>query len=187
MKKALILHWWEWNSNSHWIPWLACELEAQWYNVIAPDLPGTDYPDLEEQLEQIRYKNLKKKDVIIAHSLWCQLAMKYVAEEKLSWIKVILVAPSYNNLADELWDVKLGDAFTCLSNCFNDPLNFRNVNKLKNKYTVMLSDDDPYINRFSAKEYYWQLDSAEFVDFEWKWHFSSDVWLEQLPEALEYL
>ncbi len=99
----------------------------------------------------------------------------------------MFVAPSYNYLADELWDDRLWDAFVCMSNAFNTEYNFRQLNKLKNSLSVMLSEDDPYINSFNAREFYGQLDSIEFVDIEWKWHFNTDAWVTQIPEALKYL
>jgi len=53
-----------------------------------------------------------------------------------------------------------------MSNAFNIENNFRLINKLTNTYAVMLSDDDPYINSFNAKQFYGQLDKIKFVDIQ---------------------
>lgn len=158
-----------------------------WYKVLCPDLPNTDFPIVEDQVESLEKSKLKKWDIIIAHSLGCQVWLKYIEEQKIDWITVIFVAPSYNYLADEIGDDRLSDAFVCMSNAFNTTYNFRQLNKLKNNYTVMLSENDPYINSFEAREYYGQLDNVHFVMLAWKWHFSSDIWLQQFPELLKYI
>jgi len=195
MKKALILHWWEGTSKSHWLPWLWEELKSQGYEVIIPDLPNTEYPVVEDQVDFLKKLSLWKREypkgegleLIVAHSLGCQVWLKYIEEEKLNWLTVLFIAPSYNYLADELWDDRLDDAFFTMSNAFNVDYNFRHLNKLLNRFTVMLSDDDPYINSFNAKQFYGQLDKIQFVDIQWKWHFNTVAWISQLPEAIEYL
>ncbi len=196
MKKALILHGWEGTSKSHWLPWLQAELEKKWYEVIIPDLPNTEYPVIEDQVDFLKKlplseerdgMSLKKGDIIIGHSLGCQVWLKYIEQEKLEGLRVIFVAPSYNELANELGENRLGDAFVVMSNAFNTSYSFWNLNKLLNRYTVMLSDDDPYINSFSAKQFYGQLDRVDFVQFEKKWHFNTDAGIMEFPELLESL
>jgi len=113
--------------------------------------------------------------------------MQIVEQRELEWVRVILVAPSYNNLSDELWEETFWDAFTYLYDYYNTPNNFRNINKLENSYTMFLSDDDPYINRFTAVEYYKPLDNLEVVELNWKWHFNTAAWVLELPEILKYL
>lgn len=187
MKKALILHGWEWTADSNWLPWLKSQLEMEWYSVVLPNLRWTEYPIIEEQLDDIINTGLKDGDLLIGHSLWCQLWMKYIEEEKLEWLQVIFVAPTYNWLGDEIWESILWDAFVSVSNYYNEPNNFRTINKLRNDYVVMLSDDDPYINSFSASEYYGQLDKMQVVNFEKKGHFNVDSWVTEFPELLKYL
>jgi len=41
----------------------------------------------------------------VGHSLGCQLALKFVEENNIKNSKIILVAPSYPNLAEELVEV----------------------------------------------------------------------------------
>lgn len=204
MKKALLLHGWEGTSQSHWFPWLKSELETRWYEVEVPNLPETDTPILEDQVDFLKNFSLWKReypkgeglkedgdfrdgDIIVAHSLGCQVWLKYIEEKNISGLNVVFVAPSYNNLADELWEDRLDGLFYTMSNAFNTQNDFRLLKKQKNSYTVLLSNDDPYINSFSAREFYGQLDSIKFVELEWRWHFSSDVWLLRLSEVLEYI
>jgi predicted alpha/beta hydrolase family esterase len=187
MKKALILHGWEGNSENHWFPWLWKKLEEKWFEVHTPDLSHSEYPVIEEQLADLGSINLQSGDVIVWHSLWCQLALKLVEEKKLEWITLIFVAPSYNNLADELGEKALWDAFYKLASYYNTFNDFRNINKLGNTFTIFLSDDDPYIDQFSAKEYYREWENVEFISCTGKGHFNSDAWVMELPEVLEHI
>jgi len=187
MKKALILYGWEGYPEENWFPWLKKQLEEQWYEAHVPALSNSEYPVLEEQLSDIADIELQPWDIIVGHSLGCQLAMQVIEQRELTWIQIVLVAPTYNNLADELWEKAFGDAFQALYDYTNAPNNFWKLNKLENKYTIFISDDDPYINQFTAQEYYKPLENTQVVIFEEKWHFGESAWVLELPEIFKYL
>ena len=48
MKTIIIIHGWGGSSNGDWIPWLATECKKLGYNVIVPDMPDTDAPDIDK-------------------------------------------------------------------------------------------------------------------------------------------
>ena len=52
-KTALLLHWWWGNSLENWLPWLREKLESKAFEVFVPNLPNTDNPVIEEQLDYI--------------------------------------------------------------------------------------------------------------------------------------
>ncbi len=183
MKTALLLHGWEGYPKYVWFPWLKEKLKDKWYNVIIPALSNTDYPVYEEQYKDIKDIKLKSWDLIIGHSLWCKLAINFIEESKISKVHVILIAPVYNNLVDELGEVVFWDAFYNLSSYVNTQNNFRNINKLNNSYIIFLSDNDKYINKFSAKQYYWKLENIKFIELKNKWHFMDN----KLKEILKYI
>ena len=185
--KALILHGWEASPDGHWMPWLKDELEKKDFEVHIPALSNPEYPVLEEQLDDLADIELNSGDIIIGHSLGCQLALQLVEQRKLEWVKVILVAPTYHNLADELWEAAFGDAYQKLYDYYNAPNNFWQLNKLDNTYTILLSDNDPYINQFTAQEYYKPLEESEVILCSWKWHFNTTAGILELPEILKYI
>ena len=153
MKTTLALHWWGWNSQENWLSWLKKEIEFKAENLFIPNLPNTDNPVLEEQLEYINIYawDFSKWWNIIGHSLGCQLAMKFVEENNISNSKIILVAPTYPNLAEELWTKILWDSFETIKKYYDTEFNFEKINKLNNEIIVFLSDNDPYINKQNAK------------------------------------
>ncbi len=186
-KQTLILHGWEANSDSNWFPWAKKEFEKKWYKVHCPNLTNTDYPVIWEQLQDLENIKLNPWDVVIWHSLWTKLALKFIENNKITWINILLVAPVYNNLADELWEKILWDAFYNLASYCDVQLDFRNINKLKNKYTIFLSDDDPVINMFSAKEYFTYLENKEFVEFQNMQHLCQWTNNFTFPELFDYI
>ena len=192
MKKALLLHWWEGTNTGCWFPWLKEELENRWFEVFSPNLPNTEWPIFEEQIEAIWEfaKTMWEWDVIVWHSLGCCLATQCIEKYKMKNIQVVLVAPVYPKLSEEIKEM-LGkyydtlDAYYSVSNTFE---------KLDNQYTIFLSDNDPFITMESAKTYYNNFalqsnNSVEYKEFHNWYHFSD--WapdpIKQIPKILNYI
>lgn len=187
MKQALILHGWEWTPDNHCFPWLKQELEKKDFRVIIPSLANTNYPVLADHLEDLENISLNKGDIIIGHSLGCSLAINYIEKKEPKNINVILVAPTYPNMTDELWEKVFRDAYEDIFNYTNEELNFRKIDLLNNKYTIFLSDNDKYINEFSAKEFYSQLKNVQYVELHNKGHFDSWECTAEFPEILDHV
>ncbi len=189
MKKALLLHWRWWDSNENWLPWLNRELTQKSFKVHIPNLPNTNTPAIREQLTHLdnHNSNLEELNLIIWHSLWCQLAMKFIEENKIKNSKIILVAPTYPWLAEELWKEILWDVYETIEKYYNTQLDFEKINTQNNEIIIFLSDNDPYINMENAKNYYKNLDNTKFVEFKNKWHFNKAAWISELDEILKYI
>ncbi|MCH2188247.1 alpha/beta fold hydrolase [Candidatus Gracilibacteria bacterium] len=186
MKKALILHGWDGDSQNNWFPWLKEELKNRGYETIIPDLPSSSLPKLSEQLGAIeKYASeLHEGDVIVGHSLGCQLATQFIEKHALKNLTVLLVAPTYSGLGEELGRETFGDAYETISQYYDTPNTFED---LQNTHVVFLSENDPYINLQNAEEYYCQFSDMEFVEFSNKGHFNSTAGVFELPELLEYV
>ncbi len=186
VKKALLLHWRGGNWNENWFPWLIEELEKKWYEVFSPNLPSTNSPKLSLQLEEVsKYKDiLKPWDIVIWHSLGCHLAIYFEEEYNLRWLNNIFVGPTYNWIMQELWKEVYWEAYDNFKEYFNRGVEYKN---LWNKYTLFLSDNDPFIKINSAKKYYSKFKNLEFKYFKWYGHFNNDAWILEIPEILDYL
>ncbi len=192
MKKALLLHGWEGTSDGCWFPWLKKELEKRGYKVFLPDLPHTNEPIFEEQIDCIKdfSKRLWKWDIIVGHSLWSTLSTQTIEKYKLQDIQVILVAPTYPAIWKELQE-KLGKYYDILNPYYTLKNTFE---KLDNSYTILLSDNDPFIDAESAQQYYnyfWQenKNSVEYVLLTNRYHFSDGAPdpIKEIPEILTYI
>ena len=116
MKTSLILHGWWGDSKNSWFPWLSESLNSRIHDIYIPNLPSTNNPILEEQLDYINIYSSDFKDWwnIIGHSLWCKLALKFVEENNIKNSNLVLVASSYPWLADDLWEEIYWDSYNYL-------------------------------------------------------------------------
>lgn len=189
MNKILILHGWDSTSASNWFPWLKREGARMWYEVIVPDLPEAEAPVLADWLSEAHRQadELWEWDVIIGHSMWGKTAAHFIAKYAVSWVKTILVWPSYETIEDELdlWDPD--EIKSKLIKFHESKLDFEKLNSLDNEYTVFLSDNDKYINPESATKYYSQLKDIKIIPFHGAGHFMKSEWFEKLPEILKYI
>jgi predicted alpha/beta hydrolase family esterase len=185
MKKAILLHGWGWNSENNWFPWAQEELKNRWFEVFAPNLPNSYQPILSEQLESISetLKDFKHWDIIIGHSLWCQLALHAIHSLDMSGVKAIFVGPSYPGTTEEIWRDLVWDSYEKLVNYNNETLEFQDF---WNEYIICLSQNDEYINLEHAEEYYCLLEDVELLEFKDKGHFNNAAKVFELPEILEY-
>lgn len=188
MNTALLLHGWEWNSEMSWFPWLKSQLEAKFLDVYVPNLPNTKAPILSEQGEYISVyaSDFSDGGYIVWHSLWCQLALKFIEENSISNSVIILVAPSYPDVTDNFDSSILEQVSESLNDYFHTKADFGKLNKLNNKFVVLLSDDDPYIDLKSAEGYYSNLKNVEFLKFKNKWHFNTVSWITEIREILDF-
>jgi len=91
---VIILHAWDNNSKSGFIPELVSDLQKKDYNPITLDLPNTSAPKFEEwfSLAETEIKKIGDKPInLIGHSMGGFLALKLA--EKYQVKKLVLVAP----------------------------------------------------------------------------------------------
>jgi len=189
MNKILVLHGWDSTSQSNWFPWLKQAGGQIWYEVIVPDLPEAKAPVLNDWLAEAYTQawDLWEGDIIIGHSMWWKTVAHYIETYSITWVKAILVGPSYETIEDEL---DLWDPSNIKSKliAFNESkLDFKKLNSLDNEYVVFLSDNDRFINLDSATQYYSQIDWVQIIPFHNAGHFMKSEWFEQLPEVLQYI
>ena len=79
-------------------------LEQIGYEVIVPDLPNSNTPNLDEQLAflgQFIFR-LDGQSLVIGHSLGGQLATKFVESLNKKIKALIMIAPTYPGVADNM-------------------------------------------------------------------------------------
>lgn len=186
MKKAILLHGWAGKSDNHWFPWAKKELEKRDFEVFTPDLPNARFPVLSEQIESISeiIKDFQAWDIIIGHSLGCQLALRVIHEYKLSGIKAIFVWPSFPETTIDLWEDFVWESYKTLVD-YNTQADLE-FEDFWNQYVICLSENDEFINLEKAEEYYCMLEDVEFLEFPNAGHFNTKSNTFEIPELLEY-
>lgn len=184
-KTVLVLHWWGWSSKKWWNSWLKEELENRGYNVIVPDLPDSDYPNLQKQLKFLeQYKSeLDENSIIIWHSFWAFLANHFINSLDHNIFKLIHIGWVYSKDLLNNTDFKdfkwAEDFYKSLNNDFD-------LDVIKNKviyFKSYLSRNDSLIPFISTHDYY-KKNNIDLRIFEDKWHFNESSNIFKFPELL---
>ena len=183
MKKVYIIHGWGANSKSDWIPWLKKELEGQKFEVLTPDMPNTDEPNIEKWVEKLNELLLNVDDncVLIGHSIGCQAIMRFLegmGEKKIN--KSIFVAPWFNlkGLEKEEWSIA--------KPWIETRIDFEKVKKSSKEIIALFSNNDPVVPVEDEVLFREKL-GAKTIIFNNKGHFNGDDGIVQIPKILEFL
>lgn len=125
--------------------------------VLSPDFPDTNTPKLEKWLDAIRnnVKKFNKKEewIFVGHSLGCptilHLLQSFDQDEHVK--KVILVAGSAKDLG-----------IPELKNFFDKKFDFEKIKTKSEKFIVINSDNDPFIELSEGKKLA-ELLGADFI------------------------
>ncbi|MFH1520121.1 MAG: alpha/beta fold hydrolase [Candidatus Micrarchaeota archaeon] len=155
--KVFLFHCWGGDGKSCWSFWLSNRLKERGIEVISPDFPDTNTPKLEKWLVTVRnnVKKFNKKDewVLIGHSLGCptilSLLESFDQDEHVK--KVILVAGSAKDLG-----------IPELKNFFDMEFDFEKIKTKSDKFIVINSDNDPFIE-LSEGERVAKILDADFI------------------------
>ncbi len=146
MKKALILHGTDGNSQENWFPWLKAQLEKDGYQVWCPDLPHAEKPNCERYNSFIIENNdfdIDGETILIGHSSGA-VAILGLLEALPETIKVqacYLVGSFTNDLG---WDA--------LQDLFLKPFNFDLIKRKSRLWYFIHSDNDPFCPLTQAQE-----------------------------------
>lgn len=138
-KRILLLHGWDDQGNSYWIPQLKKILESHGFIVFNPDLPHSHKPVLKEWMSTAKnaVKTFGKGLIIIAYSsgftLGLQLLTTLKEDEKIDLF--IGLAPFDNVLTDDGLTVDL----------YSIPIDYNHIRDKAASFHLIASDNDPYI------------------------------------------
>lgn len=68
MKRAIIVHGWGGSSREPLLQWIAGELKAKGYQVSLPDMPDSDYPQIEVWVNKLKEVKDKANEFIAIFS-----------------------------------------------------------------------------------------------------------------------
>ncbi len=183
MKRAVILHAMEQNSQGHWYPWLKAELEKRGYEVFVPNLPSPKLPSTEEMtaylLDQTDWDF--SDNLVIGHSSGA-VEVLYLLQALGPRVKIncgVLVGSFEKPVTGmEAQHAKM----------FNTPLNFQEAKLHATRLLFVHGDDDPWCPLEGAKHLA-ELTDAELVVVPRGKHFSTslDPAYTEFPKLLQIL
>lgn len=189
MRKIGVLHGWESSSRSNWFPWLQQAGKDKWYDVVIPDLPEAHAPILNDWLWVARdeFWIFSRWDILIWHSMWGKALMHYVEQEKISGVKIILVAPTYDTIEDEVEVNDPPEVKEKLRKFHEKKLSFSKLNALWNQCVILFSKNDKWIREDSMKRYYWDINNVRFIEFQNAGHFCKKDGFEKFSYIWKYI
>jgi len=134
------------HAKENWFPWLKDQLEAAHVRVIVPDFPNTDHPMLSEWSDSFhQYETLlDEKTIFVGHSLGAAFALRLLERMQKPLRACFLVAP--------VWAV-MGNQFDPVLKTFTEhPYDWKTIRRNAEHFSVIHSDNDPYIKLSQAGE-----------------------------------
>ena len=142
---VVVLHGTGGNSQDQWFPWLASELKKKGYTVWVPDLPGADEPDINQYNPYI-LKNcpftIDQNTIVIGHSSGAVAAFGLVQILTVRINKIISVA----GFVDDLDYKPVKKMFRTWK------FNWKIIKTKAKKFTIICSDNDPFVPAKHGKE-----------------------------------
>ena len=163
-QNVLILHGWEANSNSDFIPCLREDLEKKNYQTYAFDAPNTNAPKFEEwyKFAESKIKEKKLQDfVIVGHSMGALLGLKLA--EKYPLKRLVVVAPVASKPSEkyleQFKDKLSAEEFDVYRRYQDQSLDIEKIKKNVNEIIFVFGDQDAWITK-EIRDYY----KKEFED-----------------------
>jgi len=181
MKRAYIIHGWHDNSTSAWIPWLKEELERRGISAISPDMPDTERPTIDNWVNFISglVTNPDGETCFVGHSIGCQAIIRYLSNlpENVIVGKVVLVAPWTEPTNLDESEIEVAEPW------IKTPINWDGAKDHAKGFTVIYSDNDPYVLVEEANKFGNNLNAKLVLDQN-RGHFGDDDDVTQLPVLL---
>ncbi|MEK7552166.1 MAG: alpha/beta hydrolase [Patescibacteria group bacterium] len=181
MKRIIIVHRWAGGSKDDWRPWLKLELEKIGFEVLVPEMPDSDAPEIQKWVGKLQeVVGMPDSDTFfIGHSIGCQTILRYLETIKIPVAGAIFVAGWFNleNLEDT-------DTKNIAKPWIESSIDLIKVKKVLPKSTLIISDNDPYGAFEENKKKFSELGS-KIVVLHNAGHFTKDDGFTELPEALK--
>ncbi len=180
MKKVYIIHGWEGTSKFSWVPHIANSLRELGFEVVAPDMPNTDAPDMKEWVNYLKdiAQEIDEETVFIGHSIGCQTIMRFLEKQDKKVNGCIFVAGWFDliNLSDE-------ESKEIAKPWLETPIDFKKIKQNTGKITTILGDKDQWVPYEKTKEKFENNLGAKIITMEGRGHLDGEN--EKLPELVE--
>jgi uncharacterized protein len=189
--RAFIIHGYLSFPEEAWLPWMKRALEAKGCVVSLPAMPRPDHPVIHEWLDFIA-QLIGEPDaatILVGHSMGVQAVLRYLETVGAAGKAVgqtLLVAGSFP-LARSEADAAAIDTPPVLRPWFTTGIDPEKVRRAAGACTVILSDNDRYIDTAAAAATFRATINAKVVIVPGGGHFNEDDGLVELPEAMAAL
>jgi predicted alpha/beta hydrolase family esterase len=180
-KRVFIIHGWSGHPGEGWLLWLENTLKNSGYEVLAPQMPNTDKPRIDEWvnfLDKLVDKP-NKNTFFVGHSIGCQTIVRYLEKIYGKVGGAVFVAGWFDLIGLETEEEKI-----IAKPWIESPINFEKVKKTTNNYLVILSDNDPVVELASNKKIFEEKLGAKVIVKKEAEHFNE---VATIPEIVEFI
>ena len=176
-KSIYLIHGWEGGPDKDWFPWLSKKLVNLGVDVYNLSMPHPSTPNRKDWVKHLfDHIEPSNKVIIVAHSMGCIAALRYLEKTDTKINGIILVAPYVEN----------EKGYKTVSSFFRGKLNWDKINKNCGKIYSICSDNDPYVSVSQCSEIK-ENTNAECKVVRNKGHFDDDNDITEIPEVLNIL
>ncbi len=185
MKKIYLVHGWDGGSGKDWFPYVQKDLMVAGYDVTALDFPHPETPTISEWVGFLK-DNIPNPDIetyIVAHSIGCQTALRYLENIDTKIGGAIFVAGWFHLTNEEDTDEAKDIATPWLAT----PIDFEKVKQNLPWSVAILSTDDPAVPYQITKEFFEKNLNPEIITIENAGHFTTDDGFGPFPQLIEII
>jgi uncharacterized protein len=148
-RRVFIIHAWGETPESCWYQWLKENLESQDVEVIVPEMPNTDAPDMKTWVEAlaILVSTPNENTFFVGHSIGCQTILRYLEtlDEQQKVGGAVFVAPwtTLKNLSEESQQIA--------KPWLETPLNWQAAKNHCPQFAALFSDNDEWVEASEEK------------------------------------
>lgn len=184
MKRAFIIHGWDGNPDEAWLAWLRLELEKKNILVVAPQMPNTGEPKIDEWVPYLAelVGAPDEETYFVGHSIGCQTIMRYL--ETIYPQKVggaIFVAGWFH-----LENLEGPEEEAIAKPWIEMPIDLAKVKNSAKKIIAIFSENDPFVP-LTDKSIFQKKLGAEIAVEKDGGHFTEDDGVTEMPKVLEYI
>jgi predicted alpha/beta hydrolase family esterase len=184
MKRAVILHGTSSHPSHNWQPWIKAQLEANGYQVWAPELPNNDVPNRHTYDDFLRNSGWDFTDnLLVGHSSGATTVLNLLSSDWLPHIKSAVVVGTFLN--EDLTRQTDWHDVEMFKHLFpNDGFDMKKIHQNVDHIYFIHGDQDPLCSFDDARECCEEL-GGTFVAVAGAGHFSSPT--TEIPEIITTL
>lgn len=182
-KRVFIIHGWDGNPNEAWLKWLREELEKRNFEVISPQMPNADKPEIKEWVSFLSdlVGEPNEQDFFVGHSIDCQTIMRYLEKIYPKKIKGAVFVAGWLDLKG----LETKEEKEIAEPWLRAPINFEKVKRTTSNFIAILSDNDPFVELDENKRIFEEKLGASIIIESGKGHFTEDDGVTELPDVMQ--
>ena len=181
-KRIIIVHGWEGSPTGDWVGWATEVFRGKGYEVITPEMPDTDNPNIEKWVGHLKSVAgvVDEHTYFIGHSVGCQTIMRFVETLDAKVGGAIFVAGWF-----DLENLESKKAEEIIEPWIQTQINYAKVRTNLARTVVVLSDNDPFVPYEETKKDFETRLGSEVVTIPVAGHITSDDGFGPFPQLVD--